>query len=230
MSRLRTVLRQWLQRRLYRPASGSGLAAEPVSREFGFDRGRPIDRFYIEHFLSSRRRLIRGAVLEIADSAYSRRFAEPGACFEVLHYTADNPLATIVGDLCNPASLPEGRIDCFIATQTLNFIYDFRAAVRGIHHLLAPGGVALVTVAGISQISRYDMERWGDYWRFTTLSMRKVFDEVFGAEQVEVDCYGNVASATAFLQGLACEDMDEAQLLLKDEDYQMTITVVARKC
>src|SRR3990170_7811785 len=41
---------------------------EPISREFGFDRGLPVDRHYIERFLSAHSSDIRGRVLEIGDN------------------------------------------------------------------------------------------------------------------------------------------------------------------
>ena len=152
----------------------------PVSSTFGCDRGTAIDRYYIEKFLSARSDLIRGRVLEVGDSTYSRRFGGGGVeAFEVLHASTGNAAATIVGDLTDPASLPASSIDCFICTQTFNFIFDVQKAVQGAHALLKPGGVLLATVAGISQISRYDMERWGDYWRFTTASIEKLFDAGF---------------------------------------------------
>jgi hypothetical protein len=135
----------------------------------------------------------------------------------------------MVGDLTDPASLPDGRIDCFICTQTFNFIYDFKSAIRGAFQLLRPGGVLLATLGGISQISRFDMDRWGDYWRFTTLSAEKAFSEVFGPEQVQVASEGNVLAATAFLQGIASEELTPEELDHPDDDYQLLITVVAQK-
>ena len=45
-----------------------------LSRDFGFDRGTPIDRYYIESFLSTHASDIRGHVLEVADNTYTRRF------------------------------------------------------------------------------------------------------------------------------------------------------------
>ena len=87
----------------------------------------------------------------------------------------------------------------------------------------------LATVAGISQISRYDMDRWGDYWRFTTASMKKLFSPVFIGD-VEIATFGNVLAATAFLQGLAVEDLPDPTLLdAADDDYQLIIAIVARK-
>lgn len=202
----------------------------PVSRSFGLDRGTPIDRYYIEKFLGANSALVRGRVLEIGGSDYSKQFGGGNVeTFEVLHATPDNPQATIVGDLTDVSTLPENDIDCFICTQTFNFVFDVQKAVQGAHHLLKPGGVLLATVAGISQISRYDMDRWGDYWRFTTASILRIFRLVFGAD-VAIETFGNVLAATAFLQGVAVEDLPDPRLLDEaDPDYQMLITVVARK-
>jgi len=203
-------------------------STRPVSRKFGFDRGKPIDRYYIENFLKANRQLITGAVLEIADSTYSKAFGTAVSRYEVLGYSPTQN-TTIIGDLCDPASLPSGMIDCFICTQTYNFVYDFKAAIAGSKSLLKPGGTLLATVSGLSQISRYDMDHWGDYWRFTTLSITKAFEEVFGVGNVVVDCHGNCLAACSFLQGLSCHEVSRRQLDIKDEDYPILITIVARK-
>jgi SAM-dependent methyltransferase len=221
---------RYLTRRKVRVVFNDLSATRPASSIFGLDRGTPIDRHYIEKFLESRASLIRGRVLEIADSHYSKRFGgERVEAFEVLHATPGNKAATMVGDLTNPATLPENAVDCFICTQTFNFVFDVQRAVQGAHHVLRPGGVLLATVAGISQISRFDMERWGDYWRFTTASVRKLFEPIFGGG-VEIGSVGNVLAATAFLQGITVEDLPDRSLLDEnDGDYQLIITVVARK-
>lgn len=202
---------------------------DPVSRLFGLDRGTPIDRYYVEHFLTKQRHLIKGRVLEVGDSGYSRLFGgDQVERFEVLHAVEDGG-ATIVGDLTDCSTLPENAIDCFICTQTFNFIFDVQKAVQGAHHLLKPGGVLLATVAGISQISRYDMERWGDYWRFTDASLKMLFGPVFQGG-VEVVAHGNALAACSFLQGVAVEDLPDRSLLdRKDPDYQLLLTIVARK-
>jgi len=44
---------------------------------------------------------------------------------------------------------------------------------------MKPSRVFLVSFSDISQVTRYDSERWGEYWHFTTLSCRKLFTEVF---------------------------------------------------
>ncbi len=201
----------------------------PVSRVFGLDRGIPIDRYYIEKFLEQNKHLITGIVLEIAESTYSRKFGSNVSSFEILHVDSANKNATIIGDLTQHDILPADKIDCFICTQTLNFIYDFKEAVYGIHKLLKPGGTALITLAGVCQISRYDMNRWGDYWRFTTLSTQKMFAEVFGEKNIEVDYHGNVLAAVSLLEGLASHELTPDELNFKDADYQVLITVLAKK-
>jgi len=202
----------------------------PVSAVFGLDRGIPIDRYYIEKFLARHADLIRGRVLEVGDSEYSRRFGgNKIERVDVLHATAGNKAATLVGDLTDCGTLPENSVDCFICTQTFGCIYDIDKAVLGAHHLLKPRGVLLATVSGIGQISRYDMDRWGDYWRFTTAAADRLFREVFTGG-VETASYGNVLAATAFLQGLAVEDLPDPALLdERDDDYQLVVAIVARK-
>ena len=207
------------------------LRTEPISRKFGFDRGCPIDRYYIDSFLKQNQNLITGSVLEIAESTYSKQFGDDIASYEVLHYDDSNKKATIVGDLTKPETLPKERIDCFICTQTLNFIFDVPKAIEGSYKVLKQGGTLLCTVSGISQISRYDMDRWGDYWRFTDLSIRKLMESVFGEGNVEIVTFGNALAATAFLQGLAIDDLPDTSLLdKKDLDYQITIGIKATKC
>lgn len=203
---------------------------KPISRVFGFDRGLCIDRYYIENFLAKHAEDIRGHVLEIGDDTYTRRFGgDRVARSDVLHVQEGNPKATIVADLTCADSIPSDTFDCIIFTQTLQFIYDVRAAIRHLHRILKPSGVLLATFPGISQISRYDMDRWGDYWRFTTLSARRLFEEVFPPGNVTVRAYGNVLAAVAFLHGLSAEELRREELDYHDPDYELIITVRAVK-
>ena len=220
------------------PTSGSAKPAfdwgglrrtEPVSRVFGTDRGTPIDRYYIERFLDQCARDVRGRVLEVGDPTYTRRFGSDRVTqCDVLHAVAGNRKATIVGNLETGAGIPTDAFDCLILTQVLPFVFDVRGAVATAHAALKPGGVVLATVPCISQISRYDMDRWGDFWRFTPLSVRRLFEEAFGAdEDVTVASHGNALAATAFVQGFALEEMTPAELDARDDDYPVIITIRA---
>src|SRR3972149_6617938 len=81
----------------------------PINREFGFDRGQPVDRYYIENYLARHAEEIRGRVLEIGDNVYTRRFGGSRvAKSDVLHVSGDSPRATIVADLTNAGHAPGG--------------------------------------------------------------------------------------------------------------------------
>jgi SAM-dependent methyltransferase len=203
---------------------------EPVSRLFGFDRGKPIDRFYVEAFLEAHTDDIHGDVLEIEDAAYTIKYGGSKVTkSDILHINNENQQATIIADLTQTDNIPDNSFDCIIFTQTLQFIYDTNAVIRNLHRILKPNGVVLATVGGISQISRYDMDRWGDYWRFTDLSAKRLFLSAFLPENVQVESHGNVLIATAFLQGLAIEDIPVDKFEYNDKDYQVTITIRAVK-
>ena len=93
--------------------------------------------------------------------------------------------------------------------------------------MLKEKGCALVTVSGVSQISRYDMERWGDFWRFTNKSVSAIFSEVFGPENIQIFTY--VLSSVSLLEGISAEELGENELLFNDHDYQVIIAVKAIK-
>lgn len=225
---------------------GSLRRLRPIDPEFGYARGKPIDRYYLERFLSSYGGKpgyilgdIRGSVLEVGEDKYTRRFgtvwegkpeeAPPGYVAEshILHGDASNPSATIVGDLGSGAGLPSEAFDCVICPQTLSHIYDVHAAIQNLHRLLKPGGVALVTVNGIAAICRPDYELWGDYWRFTSLGLRRLLEEAFPADSVTVESHGNVLATAAFLYGVAAEELKPEELELNDPDYEISITARA---
>lgn len=202
----------------------------PISRVFGLDRGVPVDRYYIEGFLAENASTIRGRVLEIGDATYTKRFGSRAVQqSDVLHVTGDSPEATIIADLTNAPQIPDDSFDCIILTQTLQFTYAMEMAVAELFRILKNGGCVLCTVPGISQISRYDMDRWGDYWRLTSLSARELFETAFQSDQIEIATYGNVFAATSLLHGLALSEVTTAELDVHDDDYQLIVAIKATK-
>ncbi len=210
---------------------GSLRRLAPISRKWGKDRGGlPIDRYYIERFLAAHASDIRGRVLEVGDDVYTNQFG--GAAVEhsdVLHAAAGNPKATIIGDLTDAEHVPSNAFDCVILTQVLQFIDDPQAAIRTLNRILRPDGVLLLTASGISQISRFDMERWGEFWRFTTLSLQRLLTSEFPVDGVRVESFGNVLASVAFLHGLAAHELRQEELDYQDPDYQLLIAAWARK-
>lgn len=211
----------------FRVNFGSFSGVEPISRHFGYERGLPIDRYYIESFLRKHSADVHGRALEIGDASYCRQFG--GARItrqDVLHIHKDAPEATIVGDLAEPGVLPSDSFDVAVITQTLHLIYDMKSALVELRRSLKPGGVLLATFPGITPIAH---DEWGKtwYWALTPLAADRLFGEVFGPGNIEVQCYGNAFAATAFVQGVAVEDVSRRKLDPVDPHYPVLIGVRA---
>ena len=205
---------------------------DPISATFGFERGQPIDRYYIENFLSRHAEDVWGRVLEIRGDAYTRRFGgQRVEVSDVLDVAQDNRQATIHADLTRADHVPSDAFDCIILTQTLHFVYDVRSAARTLQRILKPGGVLLATFPGISKTGCRECGKHGEQycWMFTKMSARRLFEETFPAADLRVEAYGNVLAAVSFLHGLATEELRQEELDHHDPDYEVLIALRAVK-
>jgi len=202
---------------------------EPISRHFGYDRGLPVDRYYVEQFLGRYREDITGRTLEIGDDSYTRQFGGDRVTMrDILHVHEGNPKATLISDLSSGEGIPSDAFDCAIVTQTLHLIFEPVTALRTLHRILKPGGVLLATVPGITPLS---VDEWSTtwYWAFTRPSVLCMCASLFGENGVQVAAYGNVFAATCFLEGIAVEDVTTAELDVRDPSYDVLITIHAQK-
>lgn len=200
----------------------------PFSYDFGFDRGGAIDRHYIEKFLADNQEAICGRVLEIGDNEYTLKFGGQRVTkSEILHVDKSNEKATYIGDITRIPEIPDDTFDCIVLTQTLHLIYDFKAALATCYRILKPGGSLLLTVPGISHI---DHGLWKDYWlwAFTDKSISRLLKESFTTPP-EIQTYGNVYAAAAFLYGMGLPEFDKKQLMVHDPSYQLIIAARAIK-
>jgi glycosyltransferase involved in cell wall biosynthesis/SAM-dependent methyltransferase len=197
----------------------------PFSTEFGYDRGGPIDRYYIENFLRKEAASISGRVLEIGDNAYTLQYGgKQVSQSDILHIDASNPQATFVGDLSAAPHIPDNTFNCLVLTQTLHLIYDFKAALHTCHRILKPGGVLLLTVPGITPIDKGEWkETW--YWTFTDKALHRLLAETFLEGTVELASFGNVRVATAYLYGMGLPEIPEEFLNYYDPQFQVINTV-----
>ena len=195
----------------------------PVSRSYGSDRGTPVDRYYIEQYLAEHAQDVRGRVLEVKDDRYTSTIGGDRVDrADILDILPSNPHATIVADLEDGDGIPDDAFDCIVLTQTLQMVYNLGAAATTLGRILAPGGVLLVTVPGITSLADREW-RASWYWNFTTHSLRRILEGGFPSHAVEVRAYGNVMAATAFLQGLAVEELPRGSLEIRDSDYELLI-------
>ena len=199
----------------------------PLSTNWGEDRGTPIDRYYIEGYLAKNASGVKGRVLEVQEDDYSRRFGGSRVSHQdVLSLHASNARATIVGDLANPETLPAGQFDCIILTQTLHLVYDMPSAMANVHRALKPGGIALITVPGITPLDRYDfLDNW--YWSLTGPALQRLLLGAFPPENITVETFGNLYAATAFLHAAAVEEVNKRKLDKFDRAYPVTIAARA---
>ncbi len=216
-------------RRLLRPAwLGTLRRTTPISNSWGYDRGTPVDRYFIERFLNEHRQDIRSRVLEVKNSGYTDQFGVDVEHRDVLDIDPANPQATIIADLTAADGIPSNSFDCFILTQTLQLIYDTRAAIAHAHRILRKGGVLLMTVPAMSQIVHGPGLK-NDYWRFTAASCSVLLEDVFGAGHYSVQSYGNVLTNIAFLTGMAYEELSLRELNAMDRYFPLIIAVRAVK-
>lgn len=202
----------------------------PVSRKYGFDRGTPVDRYYISQFLSGYSQLIHGRVLEVGDRGYTERYgADRVSQSDVLNVRAGVPGTTIVADLTHGEGIADASFDCIVLTQTLQLLFDVASAVRTLHRILKPGGTLLLTAPGT--ISQIESGPWKSvwHWGFTRLSIERLVCECFQAQEIEILEYGNVLASVAFLEGLASEELRAAELDHRDPLYPLLICVRATR-
>jgi SAM-dependent methyltransferase len=221
---------RWRKRlqRLRRPAwLGTIRRTSPISDHYGRDRGTPVDRYYIEQFLALERAAIRGHVLEVLNRDYTERFGVAVEQSDVLDIDPGNRDATIVADLSAADAVPTASFDCFILTQTLQYIYDLKAAVDHAHRILRPGGTLLCTVPLVSRLDRLALE--SEYWRLTEAACTRLFGVVFAPDDVVVRSRGNVLTAVAFLVGMAAEELSVRELERHDPLFPVVVTVRATK-
>jgi SAM-dependent methyltransferase len=221
---------RWRKRaqRLRRPAwLGTIRRTTPLSEHYGRDRGTPVDRYYIEQFLAAERAAIRGRVLEVLNRDYTDRFGSDVESSDVLDVDPANPNATIVADLAAADAVPTSSFDCFILTQTLQYVYDVGAAVAHAHRILRPGGTLLCTVPVVSRVDRMELE--SEYWRLTAAACSRLFGVVFAPSNVAVRGRGNVLAAVAFLVGMAAEELSPRELERDDPFFPVVVTVRAMK-
>jgi len=221
-------------RKIYTPPVGKvnmgDLARlDPFSRAFGYDRGGPVDRYYIDNFLEKNSALIKGRVLEIGDNEYTLKFGGAKVTqSDILHVNETNPNATFIGDITNAPHLPGNGFDCIVLTQTLHLIYDYKEAIKTCFRILKPGGSLLLTVPGITSI---DAGEWKStwYWAFTDISIKRILEETFDVDNIIVDAFGNILTATAFLYGMGLQEVSKNKLDYYDPSYQVTISAIATK-
>jgi SAM-dependent methyltransferase len=201
----------------------------PISRNYGYDRGTPVDRYYIEKFLEENKADIRGSVLEIKDRSYTERFGGRRVSFsEILDIDTSNKLATIYADLRDTSALPRAKYDCIILTQALHVIDDYDVVIKNLYKMLKKNGILLCTLPSVSRIDG-DFGEEGDFWRFTKASAQYIFKRHFIEDKLQIKTYGNVFTNICFLEGVSVEEITPEELDYYDKYFPLIVCVRAAK-
>jgi hypothetical protein len=195
----------------------------PVNRFYGYGRGTPIDRWLMHQFIAAHRETIRGHVLEVQNDEWTSHYGGSAVTsLDILDLDPVNPDVTVIADLSDVEALGRSRYDCIVVPQTLQYVRDPVAAVRSLASGLRPGGAVLLTVPTVSQLD-LTCGPDGDRWRFTIAGVRSLLEAAGVAERSTVTGYGNVLVATAFLHGIAAEELTDSELLEIDERYPVLV-------
>jgi SAM-dependent methyltransferase len=200
---------------------GSFKRTQPFSDCYGWDRGTPVDRYYIERFLEASKGYIHGDAMEIRDPAYVKRFGGDRVTnVHVVDIDPGNPEAGLIADLCEPNSLPFAAYDSIVLTQTFHLLGNEQIALENLWASLKPGGTLLVTAPCLSRVDHEIPEV--DFWRYTVRGFEQRLKLCLPeAAQIHVEGHGNVLSGMAYYMGLAAEELDERDLMVDDPFFSI---------
>ncbi len=199
---------------------------EPLSDDYGFDHGTPLDRRYIETFLAKHQNAFHGAMLEVGDDRYSRRFGAALSRTTVVDVDRTNPHATLIADLCDPVSLPAVAYDSIILVETLHLLSAPAACVANCRRALVSGGSLLVTVPALKRVS--PTHPASDYWRFTPAGLELLFAQTWDGP-FTIESFGNLRVCLGFLCAQVVEDLDDDDFAHNDLRFPLTVAAHARK-
>ena len=206
---------------------GSLRRLDPVSPVWGSERGRVVDRYYIDRFFERNAHLITGRVLEVRDAGYTKRYGTAVTSVDIVDIDPRNDDATIVADLADEGSLPAAAFDCAVVPQTLLFVRDPFAAVANLWQSIARGGKLLITTPVISRLDPAAVEH--DRWHLAPAGLAEVIARSCPGGAVELEAHGNPVVAIAFLQGIATEELRPAELDAHHPLFPIVVTAVVRK-
>jgi SAM-dependent methyltransferase len=201
---------------------GSLRRTAPFSDCYGWDRGLPIDRYYIEGWLARQAFAVRGEALEVRGPEYAERFGGANVTkVHVVDIDAANPKATIVADLTEVGSLPAEAYDTIVMTQTLHVTADDESGFLNLWQALRPGGTILFSGPCVGRID-HELAEY-DSWRYTPNGLRRRLAKLLPDAAVAVEGHGNVLAGAAYLYGIAVQELTPAELDVRDPSFPIVV-------
>ncbi|HEY7292949.1 MAG TPA: methyltransferase domain-containing protein [Vicinamibacterales bacterium] len=206
------------------PQWGNLRRTEPFSSTYGFERGTPIDRYYLHRFLKSHEAFITGSVLEVQTNAYTKRFGHGVARSDTFDIVPDFAPTFLCDFTKSESAVPSRSYDCVLLPNTLPHFRNLDGGLSEVRRVLRPGGVLLASAAGIIPLTG-DVP---DYWRFSPDGWRERLNSVWPGTSVEIQGHGNCLAAMASQLGLAVEELSAPELDVFDPRFPVLTTIVCR--
>ncbi len=218
-----TTWARTVTRGLERPSWGNLRRVTPISANYGFDRGTPIDRYYVDKFFTARRHRISGRVLEIQTRDHTRKYGAAVTVSDTLDISPEfRP--TYQCDLASASMVADGSYDCFLLPNTLPFLENLDAALREARRIVRRGGTILATVPAFVPLTP-DV---ADYWHASADGWRLVAARIWPDCDTTVESHGNCLAAAAAMYGIAAEELTGAELDAADPRYPVLVTIDCR--
>lgn len=201
-------------------------SVKPISTKYGYDRGNPVDRYFINQFFAEYSDDIKGKCLEVVDPKVINEFGGDKVTQADAIDLFVTKQATVYGNLKDLKGVVKSNTyDCLIISQTIHVNDDYDSIIKECYRILKPGGVLLVTLPTLSPTWNLQI----NMWRFSIESAKHVFSKYFNSKKLTVKSYGNQTGAIFFWSGFAIEEMTAAELKKNDPKMPLIIGVRAVK-
>lgn len=195
----------------------------PLCHDYGYSRGTPIDRYYLEQFIREIRSYVVGYTLEIGGSRENQYLY--GFTNAMSYKTMDmhqKPEVDITGDIHDPNSLGSNSFDSIILFNVLEHCEKPWIVVENIYNWLTKRGSVFCMVPNSQRIHRDPK----DYWRILPDGMRSLFAK-FPIKQLYL--YGNPITTIATMMGVAAEELSSEELNSFNSEYLVATCIYACK-
>lgn len=195
----------------------------PFDPMFGFTRGTPIDRYYLDRFIERIRPEVRGAVLEIGGSRANRERYRFDAATEYRAMDIKrSPDVDLVGDVHDRGLIPPGTLDAIVIFNVLEHCARPWVVADNLRAWLRVGGKVFAMVPSVQRVHRQPK----DYWRPYPDGMEVLFSD-FARCQLFV--YGNPLTSVAAIMGIAAQELSADELDHVNIGYPVATCVIAEK-
>ena len=150
--------------------------------------------------------------------------ADPGWT-DVLPAAADVKVLRATGRF-DPDFAAAATVDWLVLDRCLQWLPEMAVALEEVVARLRPGA-ALVTF--LTGIARPEPGERAPLWSVAPYAARRLHEERRGLERVEVEQYGNVTLALAWIYRLPGGDLTERELAAVDPAYPVLVAVTASK-